>query len=175
MYRVKNNEEKLQIERKQKQFTRIVGISIFIGIIIVTGFIIYYLLTPEPGFVVFGILNSEGKAEDYPTEAGVGENVFFYTTVDNYLNRDFTFRVEILRGDNDTILSLTEPAKNAESYYNTTEITIKQNERWISDMLNVSFISAGSNQIIIAELWEIIDISSETFNNNLWLRLNITS
>lgn len=174
MYRVKN-EEKLEMLRDQKRFTRIVGISIAIGIIIVTGFIIYYLLTPEPGFVVFGILNSEGKAEDYPTEASVGENVSFYTTVDNYLNRDFTFRIEILRGDNDTILSKTEPAKNAESFYNTTQYTIKHNERWISDMLNITFMSLGSNQIIIAELWKIIDINTEKFNNNLWIRLNITS
>lgn len=172
MYRNDKNHEKLDILANRKQFEKIVITSIIIGIVIVTGFIIYYLLTPEPGFVVFGLLNSEGKAENYPTEANVGENISFYVSVENYLNRDFTFKVEILTGDNDTILSSTG-YENAKSYYNTTQTTKKHGEVWISEMLNVNFTDSGSNQIIITVLWEIIDNSTKEFYNILWLRLNI--
>ena len=172
MYRIEKNHEHILSNRKQ--FEKIVITSLIIGIIIVTGFIIYYLLTPEPGFVVFGLLNNQKKAENYPTEAKVGDNISFYVSVENYLNKDFTFRVEILKGDNNTILSSTEPAKNATSYYNTTQITLKHSETWISEMLNVTFYQTGINQPIIAELWELTDSYEERFYNNLWLRLNIT-
>jgi uncharacterized membrane protein len=160
--------------KNEKQFEKLVKISIIIGILVVTGFIIYYLLTPEPGFVVLGLLNEEKKAENYPTEVKVGENVSFYVSVENYMNRDFEFRVEILLGDNDTILSSTEPAKNASSYYNTTQVTLKHNEKWISEMLNVSFSQPGADQRIIIELWEIVNSITEKFYNNLWLWLNVT-
>lgn len=170
MYRIEKNHERALTNRKQ--FEKIVIASLVIGIVIVTGFIIYYLLTPEPGFVVFGLLNSEGKAENYPTEANVTDPIFFYVSVENYLNRDFTFKVEILTGDDNTTLSSTG-YENATSYYNTTQTTKKHSEIWISDKLNVSFLNPGSNQIIIAVLWEIIDNSTEKFYNILWLRLNI--
>lgn len=172
MYRIEKNHEHILTNRKQ--FEKIVITSLIIGIIIVTGFIIYYLLTPEPGFVVFGLLNDQKKAENYPTEAKVGDNISFYVSVENYLNKDFTFRVEILKGDNNTILSSTEPAKNATSYYNTTQITLKHSETWISEMLNVTFMFPGSNHIIITELWQKFSSYNENFYNILWLRLNIT-
>ncbi|MFX1268121.1 MAG: DUF1616 domain-containing protein [Promethearchaeota archaeon] len=170
MYRIEKNHE--QALTKRKPFEKIIITSLVIGIIIVTGFIIYYLLTPEPGFVVFGLLNSEGKAENYPTEAHVAENISFYVSVENYLNRDFTFKVEILQGDNNTILS-SSGYENATSYFNTTQTTKKHGEIWISEKLNVSFLNSGSNQIIIAVLWEKIDTSTENFYNILWLRLKI--
>ncbi|MGB5911164.1 MAG: DUF1616 domain-containing protein [Promethearchaeia archaeon] len=172
MYRNEKNHEKSDVLANRRQFEKIVITSIIIGIIIVTGFIIYYLLTPEPGFVVFGLLNSERKAENYPTEASVGENISFYVSVENYLNMDFTFKVEILKGDNNTILSSTG-YENATSYHNTTQTTKKHSEVWISEMLNVTFMDSGSNQIIIIVLWEIINSFNEKFYNILWLRLNI--
>jgi len=173
MYRIEKNQEELDVSANRKQFEKIVITSIIIGIVIVTGFIIYYILTPEPGFVVFGLLNDQKKAENYPTEAKVGENISFYVSVENYMNKDFTFRVELLKGDNNTILSSTEPAKNATSYYNTTQITLKHSETWISEMLNVTFMFPGSNQIIITELWQKFNNYTEKFYSNLFLRLNI--
>ncbi|MFW9946044.1 MAG: DUF1616 domain-containing protein, partial [Candidatus Odinarchaeota archaeon] len=154
MYRIEKNNEHLT---NRKHLESIVKVSLIIGILVLTGFIIYYILTPEPGFVVFGLLNSEKKAENYPTEAKVNESVSFYVSVENYLNRDFTFRVEILKGDNNTILSSTEPAKNATSYYNTTQIALKYSETWISEMFNVSFSQPGVHRRIIIELWEIVN------------------
>ncbi|MFX0031655.1 MAG: DUF1616 domain-containing protein [Candidatus Hodarchaeota archaeon] len=173
MYKVQRNEKKVDELSKSHPLEKIVKISVIIGILIVSGFIIYYILTPEPGFVIFGLLNSEKRAENYPIEANVGENISFYVSVQNYLNRDFTFKVEILTGDNNTILSPTEPAKNATSYYNSSQFTLKHSEGWISNMLNVSFSLPGANQRIIVELWEISDI--EKYFDFLFLWLNITT
>ena len=100
-----NIKERAELEKSKKEFEKIVTISFIIGIIVISGFIIYYILNQEQGFITFGILNSEGKGEDYPINVNINEDVEFYITVDNYLTDDFEFFLKVLRGDNSTILS----------------------------------------------------------------------
>lgn len=166
------NKGKNELLKSNKVFEKLLKISLIIGIITVSGFIIYYLINPEPGFVTFGILNSKKKAGNYPTTAKIGENVSFYVTVQNQMERDFSFRVEILRGDNKTILTSTGSI-GAESYFNTSKTTLSHNQFWMSEMLNVSFSQPGANQSIIAELWEIPSSGFDKFYFILYLRLNI--
>jgi len=169
--KVKSN-EKINLKISNKQFEIILKICLIIGIIIISGFIFYYIFTPEPGYVTFGILNENQKAEDYPTEAIVNESVFFYVTVDNYLNKEFTFRIKIKKGDSNTVLSSIGSNGTLDSIIGN--FTLKYNENWISEKLNVSFSEVGANQIIITELWQITNDDEEKFYNILWLRLNIT-
>ncbi|MFX1587558.1 MAG: DUF1616 domain-containing protein [Promethearchaeota archaeon] len=167
-------DDRSNIVNEGNQFDKIVKISLIIGIIVISGFIIYYLLTPEPGYVTFGVLNSDKKAENYPTNATVGENISFYISVGNYLRRDFNFRIEILKGDNNTLLT-SSGSINASSYLNTSITNLNHKMQWMSEMFNISFSQPGTNQIMIAELKEV-DISlEETFIDILWLRFNITS
>ncbi len=169
----KTNVDGGESERKSnKQFDSLLKICLIIGIIIVSGFILYYIITPEPGYVTLGILNSEKKAENYPTNATVGQNISFYITVENQMKREFSFRAEILRGDNNTNLT-TSGSINATSYFNTTKITLSHNQFWISEMLNVSFYQPGANQIIIAEIWEIISPDKESYFDMVYIRLFI--
>ena len=170
--KVKSN-EKTNLKNSNKQFEIILKICLIIGIIIISGFIFYYISTPEPGYVTFGILNENQKAEDYPTEAFVNESVFFYVTVGNHLNRDFSFRIEILKGNNETIVN-SSGSFNALSYYNTTKTSLLHNQFWISNKLNISFSQPGAKQRIIVELWEIKD-EREVYYNNLYMWLNITN
>ncbi|MHA1460603.1 MAG: DUF1616 domain-containing protein, partial [Promethearchaeota archaeon] len=149
-------------------------ILLIIGIIIISGFIVYALLTPEPGYITFGVLNSDKKAENYPTNATVGENVTFYVSVGNYLNRDFSFRIEILKGNNETNLGPTG-SSNAISFLNSSTIELQHGENWISSAFNVSFSLLGNNQTIIAELWETNIGPNDKYWEIFWIRLNITS
>jgi uncharacterized membrane protein len=165
--------EKFDKINEKNQFDKLVKISLIIGIVVISGFIIYYLFTPEPGYVTFGILNSDKEAENYPTNATVGENISFYISVGNYLRRDFNFRVEILQGNNDTLLT-SSGSVNASSYFNTSVTSLNHKMQWISEMLNISFPLPGSNQFMIAELKEIDFAFEETFIDILWLRFNIT-
>jgi len=162
------------LKKNYKEFENILKILLIIGIIIISGFIIYALLTPEPGYITFGVLNSEKKAENYPTNATTGVNVTFYVSVGNYLNRDFSFHIEILKGNNDTILG-PSPSLNATSFVNSSIITLPHSVDWISGAFNVSFPEAGTNQIIIAELWENPSVGIRRFYDVVFLRLNITS
>ena len=130
--------------------------------------------TPRQGYITFGLLNSEKKSENYPTITATGENVTFYVSVANYLNRDFSFRLEILKGDNNTIIG-PAPSENSYSYLNLSTVNLHHGENWISSSLNVSFSQPGNNQTIIAELWEMNGETINKFWEILTLRLNVTS
>ncbi len=166
-------QDDIELKQSKKTFGKIVKISLILGIIAVSGLIIYYILNPEPGYVDFGILNSNKKAEDYPTEVVANESVDFYVTVGNYLNREFKFCVKVLKGDNDTEIE-DSGAKDAHLDFKTKEKTLKTGENLISDELSISFEKVGEGQILIVELWEITE-DKEEFNNILYLRLEVTS
>ncbi len=155
-----------------KQFEIILKVCLIIGIIIVSGFIIYYIFTPEPGYVTFGILNENQEAENYPTKASVNETISFYLTVGNYLDRKFSFRFKIMKGNNDT--NLSSSGSNGTLYLTIGNFTLENNIEQIYGSYNISFSEIGENQIIIAELWQTKN-TVEEFNNILWLRLNITN
>ncbi len=161
------------LKKNYKEFDKILKILLIIGIIIISGFIIYAVFTPKPGYITFGVLNFNKKAENYPTNATVGENITIYASVANYLNRDSSFRIEILKGNNETIISPTG-LLNATSYINSSIIDLSHGEKWISSAYNVSFSQPGYNQIIIAELWETNIGPNDKYWAIFWLRLNIT-
>jgi len=158
--------------QSKKQFDFLLKICLIIGIIVVSGFIIYYIFIPEPGYVTFGILNENQEAENYPTEASINESVSFYLTVENKLATKFSFSIKIKKGNNNTILSSMGSNGTLEYEVNNT---LNYSSIWISNKLNVSFSQLGANQIIIAELWQIGSNEIEKFFDILWLRLNITS
>jgi len=158
--------------QSKKQFDLLLKICLIIGIIVVSGFIIYYVFTPEPGYVTFGILNENQEAENYPIEASINDSVSFYLTVENKLATKFSFSIKIKKGNNNTILSSMGSNGTLEYEVNNT---LNYSNIWISNKLNVSFSQLGANQIIIAELWQIGSNEIEKFFDILWLRLNITS
>jgi len=164
----------VELEKSKKQFEKIVRICIIAGIIVTSSFIIYYLINPSPGYVTFGILNSNKEAENYQTQATTGENIDFYVTVDNYLGVDLTFQLKIYKGDNSTQLS-SSGSNNVEFNQSTDKVTLQTNEKWISDKLTISFFQLGYNQTIIVELWQYVDATTEEFYDILWLRMNITA
>ena len=173
MSRLNEREHSNKFERNYKEFDKFLKLLLIIGIIVISGFIVYAIFTPRP-YITFGLLNSEKKAENYPTVTATGENVTFYVSVANYLDRDFSFRLEILKGDNNTIIGST-PSVNSYSYLNLSTVNLRHGENWISSALNVSFSQPGNNQIIIAELWEMNGETIKKFWDVLTLRLNVTS
>ncbi|MFX1571213.1 MAG: DUF1616 domain-containing protein [Promethearchaeota archaeon] len=174
MEKITKDKEKTKKSISNKHFDLLLKISLILGIIIVSGFIVYYAFHPEPGYVTLGILNENRRAEDYPTKASINETVFFYISVGNHLNKDFSFQIRIKKGDNNTILSRSIES-NGTLVFIVGNFTLKNKENWISEQLNISFSEIGTNQLIIAELWQIIKASQINFYNNVYLRLNITS
>ncbi|MHA1688168.1 MAG: hypothetical protein ACTSUN_02350, partial [Promethearchaeota archaeon] len=69
------SDERENLEKREisgsKVFQKLLTVCLLGGIVFLSGLIIFYISHPEPGFYEFGILNSERKAEDYPTSARV--------------------------------------------------------------------------------------------------------
>jgi len=99
MFKMKRKEEKKKELNNYKEFDKILKILLIIGIVIVSSFIIYALLTPKPGYLYIGILNSNKKAENYTKNAAVDENITLYISVGNYLNRVFFFPYRNFEGE----------------------------------------------------------------------------
>ena len=168
-------ERKDELEQQFKQFQKILKVLLLFGIIIVSGFIIYYVwyfnFSQEEDYVGFGVLNRRKEAEDYPTVAYTNQSVEFYVTVENQLSRDFNFKIRVYRGDSQTILS-SDGSENAHYLYSTDKERLKPREDWMSDKLSVTFTVNGTNQQIIVELWEY-SIDKRDFYDILWLRIDV--
>lgn len=165
---------KSELEDSNREFAKLVRVALLISIIILSGFIIYYILNQEPGYVVLGILNEDKKAEDYPTEARLNEDIDFYVTVENQLAKELIFRLKVYRGDADTKLT-SEGAEKADLNFTTKERTLMQGENWVSDKYSLSFQDIGEDHKIIVELYEVNEEDKLIFNNIVYLRLNITA
>ena len=83
MSKLINAIENNNIRKKIKEFNNILAVLLIIGIIAISGFILYSFFTPEPGYITLGLLNSDKKAENYPTNTTIGENITFYVTINN--------------------------------------------------------------------------------------------
>ena len=169
---MKSENPKIKRIQEKLEFDKLLKLLLIFGLIIVSGFILYHTLKPKSGYITFGILNSDMSADNYPSNASIGENIPFYIFIGNHLNRELNFRLDILIGDNNTYLALNQPT-NGSSYLNITS-NILNGVDWISNLINVSFSESGINRLIIAELWMINADLTEKFYDSLYLRLNVT-
>ncbi len=177
MSKANKHKEKVELELENIQFQKILKISLLMGIIIVSGFIGYYIwyynVSQEEDHVGFGILNHREESEDYITVAYVDQPIDFYVTVENELSREFTFKVRVYRGPAHTQLS-SDGSQNAIHLFSTDKETLKPHTDWESDELTITFPENGSNQVLIVELWEYSE-GDRDFYDILWLRINIIS
>lgn len=169
------NDKKLNLQLSNTHFQKIVSACLLIGIIIVSGFIIYYILIPEKGFIILGLLNKDQEVDNNPINATVGENITFYVSVENHLNRDAEFKIYVLKGNNTTNNILHHNESGASINYTISNQIIKNGQEWISQPQNISFYELGENHMIIVELWEVLQDTSERYWDHDWFRLNITS
>ena len=172
IFRLDQDHQKTQGTAGAKYFQKLLTVFLFGGIIILSGLIGFYVLNPEPGYFNIGILNSEKKAEQYPTTARVREKIEFYVTVENQLNRNFAFQIRILTGDENTELT-SDGSREARLRYIVGNVTLFDGEKWISSKLWISFYKPGQDNKIIIELWEITAENELVFKDILWLRLTI--
>jgi uncharacterized membrane protein len=162
-----------RVKHQNNHFEKLLKICLILGIVVVSGFIIYFIFTPEPGFVAYSILNEDQEAGNYPTEAVVNETISFYLNVENHLDRQFEFGFKIKKGNKYTSLSSNNPS-NGTAYQTLGNFTLNPNEFQIYGEYNISFSEVGEEKIIIAELWQLRNEIEEFFIVH-YLRLNITN
>jgi len=155
-----------------KNLVKITRIILLIGIILTSGFIIYEIIKIEPSYYTFGLLNSDGNAGDYPTQAKKNENITLYVTVGNFLDTNFSFSIHLLKGNQSTRIN-GETESNGTLVKKLPKNTIEHGDEWTSEAQNISFSKTGLNHTIIFELWKI-ETTSEFFYDILVIRLNVT-
>lgn len=134
---------------------KITRIVLIIGILSVSGAIIYTLTLPEEEDILFFLLNEEQMLRDYPTNSSIGNPVTIHLYVQNMMKDAKEFQINIFRGKNSTFI---DPDISVFSNPNATHllnqnISLKHAEEWISDPITVIFPELGENQLIICELW----------------------
>ena len=168
-------DKKMLKNLSNKEFERILTVCLLIGIITLFSFIIYYIATPEEGYVMFSYLNEDQEMGNYPTNATVDENITLHLVVGNYLTSDFQFCVKYGSCSNTTLISPTDSGSSNATLNNwTASMLLKPNQIWESGQINVSFTEVGDYQLIIFELWQILPDSIKFWTYN-FIRLNITA
>ncbi len=79
------------------KLNRALFIFLVVAIVVTSGFIIYMVVTPQKAekFTEFYILNTEGKAQDYPEQVTVGHPVDILIGVVNHEYQPADYRVDI--------------------------------------------------------------------------------
>jgi len=79
------------------RLNRALFIFLAVAIVVTSGFIIYMAVSPSKGekFTEFYILNTDGKAKDYPQQVIVGNPVYILLGVVNHEYQPADYKVEI--------------------------------------------------------------------------------
>lgn len=84
-----------------KKFNIFLFVFLIAAIVIASGFIIYFYVTPQKvnEFTEFYVLNSEGQAKDYPELATSGSTVDVIIGVVNHESKPAAYEVSIVIGN----------------------------------------------------------------------------
>jgi hypothetical protein len=143
-------------------------------IIVISVFSVYQTFFPQPNreqFSEFGILGSNMKLGDYPSQVVASDPVNLYVYVGNRMSVPMMYTVMVKLGDNTTT---TDPvsAPAIQQYQQVLAI----NQTWIYPV-NVTLTQPGENLRIIFELWYYNETQSQTQYLGLWgqIWLNVTA
>jgi uncharacterized membrane protein len=83
-----------------KNPNRILSISLAVVIVAAVGCLVYAIATPKQGekFTEFYVLDTEGKASNYPDQVALGEPVELIVGIINHEQEPTSYRVEIKIG-----------------------------------------------------------------------------
>jgi len=84
-----------------KKFNIFLFVFLIAAIVIASGFIIYFYVTPQKvnEFTEFYVLNSEGQAKDYPELATSGSTVDVIIGVVNHESKAATYEMSVVIGN----------------------------------------------------------------------------
>jgi uncharacterized membrane protein len=146
---------------------------LILGILIVSGFIIYDVTKPSEEYVLFSVLNQDMELGDYPSHLIVGQKINFYFYVENHLAETTEFNVKIYIGNSSSSINPKLGISNAQFLGNYSKMVV-EGENWTSSQIEYQFQTTGS-QFIGLELWQNQnDEWTYVENHTLMLRINVT-
>jgi uncharacterized membrane protein len=135
-----------------------VAAALIIVAAVVAGYCILFHPAPE-GYTTIYLLDSQGKAVDYPGTLIVNQNYTFNVWVENHMGKTLSCQVQ-LKVTNETIPLF--PVETAA--INTYDKTLTNGEKW-EPQANVTLHETGSHSIIF-ELWIQNEAGDLEFSGN---------
>jgi uncharacterized membrane protein len=143
-----------------------VVIAVAAALLIVAGVVVgyYILFHPAPeGYTSIYVLDSQGKAVDYPDTLIVNENYTFNVWVENHMGKSLPCEVQVKITNESISLFPVEIAPT-----NTYAKTLANGEKW-ETQATVTLHETGSHSIIF-ELWKQNDAGKLEFTGNAVVR-----
>lgn len=146
---------------------------LIIGIIIVSGFIVYDITKTSEPYVLFSVLNQDKELGNYHSNLIVGQKLAYYFYLENHLGETTEFNVKIYLGNSTANINPKIGITNAQFIGNYSK-TVQNGENWTSNQLEYQFQNVGS-QFIGIELWQNQNGDWKYVENHtLVLRINVT-
>jgi uncharacterized membrane protein len=159
---------------KDPNFEHTTRAILILGILIVSGFIIYDVTRPSEQYVLFSVLNQDKELGNYPSRVAVGQKISFYFYVENHLSDQMEFNVKIYLGNNSSSINPKVGVINALFLGNYSKM-VAEGQNWTSSQIDYQFQQVGS-QFIGLELWQQQDGEWKYVENHtLVLRINVTA
>jgi hypothetical protein len=163
-----NNKETIIITAEQICAV-VLGITIIIAFIAASPF----FLPKGTGeqFSELGILGSNMKLGDYPSNIVAGDTIHLYVYVGNQMNQPMYYTIQVKLGNNQTNVD-PAPTTPVQQF---TQI-VPKNGTWVFP-LNMTLTQPGQNQRIIFELWTYNQTLNQNQYDNRWTQvwLNVTA
>ena len=136
-------------------WTKITRVILIVGILGISGAIIYTLSLPEEEDLLFFLLNENQSMSDYPTNVTVNGSLTFYIYIHNMRLEDHEYQVNCYQGDlNGTIDPMKSVANNQDFVQIASQTTdLNYTQEWISNPFDIIFQEIGNDQRLVFELW----------------------
>jgi uncharacterized membrane protein len=165
---------KREIEHKEE---KIILLAIIIAIIIVSGMLIYSLLTiKEEKFSYIGLLDENKTTSDYPDVVYNSTPFYLWVDIGNYEGNLNLYMVNITLGNVNTTINKTNPSGST-ALFLKNYLAILENENTRMIQINLSINLLQNNSRLIFELWIFNSIGRNFDYMGLWTQIpiNITN
>ncbi len=136
-------------------WTKITRVILIVGILGVSGAIIYTLSLPEEEDLLFFLLNENQSMSDYPSNVTVNDSLTFYIYIHNMRLEDHEYQIKCYQGDlNGTIDPMQSVSNNQDFVQIASQTTdLNYTQEWISNPFDIIFQEIGNDQRLVFELW----------------------
>jgi len=154
--------------------TKITRVILIVGILGVTGALIYTVSQPEEEDLLFFLLNENQSMGNYPTNITVNSSLTFYIYIQNMRIEDHEYLIKCYTSAANTTIDPMQSVSNNQDFDQIASQTVDLNYtmEFISDPFDVVFQESGNDQRLVFELWVNRDGTWE-FMPNYVLILNL--
>ena len=136
-------------------WTKITRVILIVGILGVSGAIIYTISQPEEEDLLFFLLNENQSMGNYPTNVSVDVPRTLYIYIQNMRLEDHEYLIKCYQSDSNGTIDPMQSVSNNQDFVQIASQSVDLNytEEFISDPFDIIFQEPGNDQKLVFELW----------------------